>query len=159
MVAGAGVNEGTLGNWVVVDHPCRESGIACRTACNNFGQAHPDTSELALYYAPPFGGNPVYYRVTMCREFLRAIEPPMTRPERLQSCRILISAWLPGTGGRWLGLVSGAGALNPRPIGWNQCAGDSRLREVAISSARRSAVTGGIPDSPPDRRVDRRSEP
>ena len=59
------------------------------------GQANPTLPELAQHYDPSYRGDPVFYRVTMFREFLRAIDTtPMPTPERLQCRQVLASVWL-----------------------------------------------------------------
>jgi glycosyltransferase involved in cell wall biosynthesis len=59
------------------------------------GQANPTLPELAQHYDPSHRGDPVFYRVTMFREFFRAINTtPMTTPERLQCRQVLVSTWL-----------------------------------------------------------------
>jgi glycosyltransferase involved in cell wall biosynthesis len=80
------------------------------------GQANPTLPQLARYYDTSYRGDPVFYRVKMFQEFLRAIDTtPMTTPERLQCRQVLVSAWLPKY---WIPmareLVTGAGKTRQR---------------------------------------------
>jgi glycosyltransferase involved in cell wall biosynthesis len=60
------------------------------------GQANPTLPQLALHYDAAYRGDTVFYRVTMFREFLRAIDTtPMTAAERLLCRQALVTTWLP----------------------------------------------------------------
>ena len=77
------------------------------------GQANPTLPELALHYDAAYRGEPVFYRLRMFREFLRAIDTaPVMAVERNQCRAVLASVWLPKYGKPIAReLLSGAGSV------------------------------------------------